>query len=300
MKKRRSCDRREAQPGVDPIGERSGCEKISSLGVMPQSAKDEETDQSWDILPNPQGREVVTGGSAEDWSALIPGPAWSDAGPSQSHGSTASNSGMGRRNRRDLVAPYSKRMRQRKQVSFAASPNGVTDGTADVRAMRERAAREKSRVLLLPSGTYQRHRLRVLSQIFKLLDKKEPPHDEVSDLMKSLALCFYCLRGSVCPLAQDPVDFFLGSMAALSITCLYSLHPRRCTNLAWVKVTFLTCGPTPDPSLARSLSRSRSSPTPSLPPSPSHSLCLSPPSLPHPPSLSLTPSHSPSPCIRST
>ena len=49
-------------------------------------------------------------------------------------------------------------------------------------------------MLLLPSGTYQRHRLRVLSQIFKLLDKKEPPHDEVSDLMKSLALCFYCLR----------------------------------------------------------------------------------------------------------
>jgi hypothetical protein len=70
-----------------------------------------------------------------------------------------------------------------------------------VAATREKAAREKARVLLLPNGAYQRHRLRVLAQIFTLLDEKAAtvssrpgahsatqPRDEVSELMKSLAL----------------------------------------------------------------------------------------------------------------
>jgi len=139
--------------------------------------------ESWDCSIDPidcmHAREetAATAGSP-GWSALVPGPSWS-ASLSQSRKSVSSSEG--RRHRRDASAPYSKPARLGKDAS-------ASDGEAQVAATREKAARENARVLLLPSGAYQRHRLRVLAQIFKLLDEKSPPRDDVSELMNSLSL----------------------------------------------------------------------------------------------------------------
>ncbi|KAJ1494726.1 hypothetical protein T484DRAFT_1877131 [Baffinella frigidus] len=146
--------------------------------------------ESWDFLPNPQGAEegAAAGAASSGWSALVPGASWSDASPSQSR--KTGSSSEGRRHRREASAPYSSRpARPQGQDALSASAcDGGEHGEAQVAATREKAAREKARVLLLPSGTYQRHRLRMLAQVFKLLDEKAPPRDEVSELMKSLAL----------------------------------------------------------------------------------------------------------------
>ena len=152
--------------------------------------------ESWDCMH--ASEETAAAAASPGWSALVPGPSWT-ASLSQSRKSVSSSEG--RRHRRDASAPYSKPARPGKDAWSASASDGGEHGEAQVAATREKAAREKARVLLLPNGAYQRHRLRVLAQIFTLLDEKAAtvssrpgahsatqPRDEVSELMKSLAL----------------------------------------------------------------------------------------------------------------
>ncbi|KAJ1488624.1 hypothetical protein T484DRAFT_2019469 [Baffinella frigidus] len=143
-------------------------------------------DESMDFMPNPQCVEdaaATTVGSG--WSALAPGPAWSEPWVLSAlpRSRKPDSSSEGRRHRRDAAAPYIRPSRQVKESSNSC----VGHAEGQVADMREKAAREKARVLLLPSGVYKRNRLRELEQMFKLLDEKAP-RDEVSQLMKSLQL----------------------------------------------------------------------------------------------------------------